>query len=203
MKPQNIQAQIKSIVEDATRKVIAALAKVPPTQWPTFVKNKAPRAERARADEEPRSARKGKKGARKERGRKKDKADKPVVAPIKKRNPEKLHALRVRLLDIVRAAPNGYGIAVGEIARKLNKVPADVRVPLDALRNAGLIVLEGDRRNARWFITEKGKAATPDSIGALFGASKKKAPPPVEPAKEATTERTEAATANPEPDAQA
>lgn len=203
MKPQNIQAQIRSIVEEATRKVIAALAKVPPTQWPTFVKNKATRAERTRADEEPRGARKGKKSSRQERGRNKARSDKPVVAPVKKRNREKLLALRVRLLDIVRTAPNGYGIAVGEIARKLNKLPADVRVPLDTLRNAGLIALEGDRRNARWFITKKGETATADSIRSLFGASKKKASPPVDAPKDPVTEPTEAATGNPEPDVQA
>lgn len=205
----SIHAQIKSIIDKATREVIAALAKVPPAQWQTILKGKPARAERS--DGEASSSRRKPKKKREPRARKESSTErrKPakkaaVVSPAsapKRRNPAKVKALRVRLLDIIRHAPDNDGIQVGDIARKLGKKPADIAFHVDALRRAGLLTLIGERRNARWHITDQGKIATAESIGALSEPKNSKARPPVDASANAAEEPTGAATGNSEPDA--
>jgi DNA-binding MarR family transcriptional regulator len=183
MKTQGIKAQIREILATATDRIVAALSKLPPAQWPTAVKSpKSVRAERD--DDEPRSS-KGNNKVRGRGGRKpsvKKKAERDNGAERKKRSHSTVETLRWRVLQAVGGSTDG--LRIGEIATAIDQDVRAISFPMESLRAKGLVRMEGSRSKSRWFVTDAGKAATRESLAEAFAGRAKpaaKAAPSQEP----------------------
>lgn len=175
MANSELRKQLNELAEDFVAGVLRAIQSVPLAQLATGVSEASQgRGRRAAAGAKP-AASGAKKGAAKSKA-----AAGGGKRKLSRRSPESLGELRGNILKVLRGASGPIGAA--EIARQVGggvKTP-DLSFPLSQLRSQKLVSKQGERTQAVYAITERGRSEGPTDRrkgrgGAKKGAAKKSA----------------------------